>query len=96
MTLMIQYNFTDDLRYFTCYMSYVQYLAFRQLSIIHECKVLKRNQTGYMNYVKEMQIAIDALAKNDKTLLGKLSWPKYYVNENGMIIIEKKTTNRFS
>ena len=89
---MIQYRFTDYLTYFTCYMSYVQYLTFRQLQIIKECKVLKRNQTGYMNYVKEMQIAIDALVKNDKTLLGKLSWPKYFVDKNGIIILEKNTT----
>lgn len=96
MTLMIQYRFTDDFRYFTCYMSYVQYLAFRQLSIIQECKVLKRNQSGYINYVKEMQIAIDALVKNDKTLLGKLSWPKYFVDKKGMIILGKNTTLQHS
>ena len=95
MTLMVQYRFVDDLRYFTCYMSYTQYLIFRQLQIVKECKVLKRNQSGYKKYVEDMKNALIALEKNDKNLLGRLSWPKYFLDKKGRIILEKNTVSRF-
>ena len=73
----MQYKFTDDETFYTCYMSFSQYLNFRNLSIIKECRILKRNQKGYAQYIQEMQNAIDMLVRNDRYPLKKLSWPKH-------------------
>lgn len=71
--LKIQYKFKDDEKMYTCHMTYGQYLNFKKLPVIQECNVLKRNQEDYDDYVKEMQKAINLLAKNDTSHMRKLS-----------------------
>jgi len=70
----IQYKFKEDEKSHTCYVTYDQYLNFRALSIVAECNVLKKNQKeDHEDYMKEVQKAINLLAKNDTSHIRKLS-----------------------
>ena len=63
----------DDVKLYTCFVDYEQYKNLKALPIIKECTVLKRNQKDYDDYIKEMQKAINLLAKNDTSHIRKLS-----------------------
>jgi len=72
--LKIQYKFKEDEKSYACYVTYDQYLNFKKLPIIQECNVLKKNQKeDYEDYMREMQKAINLLAKNDTSHIRKLS-----------------------
>lgn len=73
MPLHISYQFMDDKKFYTCYVTYDQYLNLKKLPSIKNCIVLKRNQESYDEYIKEMQIAINMIAKNDTSHIKKLS-----------------------
>jgi len=73
MAFKIAYTFMDDEKSYTCFVDYEQYKNLKALSNIKECTVLKRNQKDYDDYIKEMQKAINLLAKNDTSHIRKLS-----------------------
>jgi len=73
MQLQILYKFMEDRKFYTCYASYDQYKNFKKLSIIKECKIIKRNQEIYEKYIEEMQIALSLAEKNDTSYIKKLS-----------------------
>lgn len=74
MVFKVQYKFKDDEKSYTCYMTFDQYLNFKKLPCIQEYNVLKENQKeDHEEYVKEMQMAINLLAKNDTSHMRKLS-----------------------
>ncbi len=53
MQLQILYKFMEDRKFHTCYVSYDQYKNFKKLSIIRECKIIKRNQEKYEKYIDQ-------------------------------------------
>jgi Nitrosopumilus output domain 1 len=63
----------DDEKYYTCFMTFDQYMNFKNLPIVRECNVLKKNPEDYDDYVKEMQKAIDLAVKNDTSHIRRLS-----------------------
>lgn len=63
----------DDEAFFTCFVTYEQYNNLKVLPIIRECSVLKKNQENYEVYMKEMQKAINLLAKNNTSHIRSLS-----------------------
>ena len=74
MAFKIKYKFKEDKKFYTCYVTYEQYLNFKALPIIKECNVIKKDQKdGLDNYLEEMQKAIDSLAKNNTSHIRTLS-----------------------
>lgn len=73
MPFMIVYKFIGDDKSHTCYVTYQQYQNFKQIPMVRECKVLKRNQQDRDNYRVEMQNAIDMAMKNDLSHIRELS-----------------------
>ena len=57
----------------TCLLTYDQYINFRQLPIVQECIIIKRNQESIENYKEEMQKAINFATENNTTHIRKLS-----------------------
>lgn len=57
----------------TCLLTYDQYINFRQLPIVQECIIIKRNQENIENYKEEMQKAINFATENNTTHIRKLS-----------------------
>lgn len=64
MALKIIYKFLGEEDHHTCQVTYEQYQNFKNLPIIRECMIVKRNQRGYDEYKEEMQRAIDLAEKN--------------------------------
>ncbi|AFS82964.1 hypothetical protein [Candidatus Nitrosopumilus sediminis] len=74
MAFKVQYRFKEDDKVYTCFLTFEQYMNFKKLPIIQECIVLKKNQKAdYEEYMKEMQKAINLLAKNDTSHIHNLS-----------------------
>lgn len=74
MVFKIQYKFKEDKKIYTCFLTFEQYMNFKKLPIIQECVVLKKNQKkDHEDYLKEMQKAINLLAKNDTSHIRNLS-----------------------
>lgn len=67
------YKFKDDKKYYTCTVTYQQYKNFRDLPIIKECKVIKKNQKNVQEYKEEMEKALHFAVKNDKSHIKRLS-----------------------
>jgi len=63
----------EDRKFYTCYASYDQYKNLKKLSIIRECKIIKRNQEIYEKHIEEMQTALSLAVKNDTSYIKKLS-----------------------
>lgn len=57
----------------TCLLTYEQYINFRQLPIVQECIIIKRNQEDIENYKEETQKAINFATENNTTHIRKLS-----------------------
>ena len=57
----------------TCLLTYDQYINFRQLPIVQECIIIKRNQQNLENYKEKMQKAINFATENNTTHIRKLS-----------------------
>jgi hypothetical protein len=57
----------------TCLLTYDQYINFRQLPIVQECIIIKRNQENIESYKEEMQKAINFATENTTTHIRKLS-----------------------
>jgi len=57
----------------TCLLTYDQYINFRQLPIVQECIIIKRNQESIENYKEKMQKAINFATENNTTHIRKLS-----------------------
>lgn len=73
MPFKIRYKFTEDEKFYTCYVTHEQYNNFKELSIIQECNIVKKSPQNYKDYNKEMQKAIDLATKNNTTHIRKLS-----------------------
>ena len=73
MAFKIMYQFLGDEKSFTCYVTYEQYKNFKALPVIGNCEILLESQEEYVEYKKEMQIAIKSAATNNTTHILKLS-----------------------
>lgn len=73
MPFKIQYSFKDDLKSYTCVMTYDQYKNFKELPVLQECKILKNDEENIEAYKQEMQNALNLAAENDLTHIQKLS-----------------------
>ena len=67
------YKFINDKKGYTCYMTFEQYVNFRELPIVEKCKVIKKNQQNFEDYKIEIQKAINLAVKNDTSHMRKLS-----------------------
>ena len=72
MSLKILYKFLGEEDHHTCQLTHDQYKNFRNLPIIRECVIVKRNQKELEGYKEEMQNAIN-LAEKNTTHIHKLS-----------------------
>ena len=72
MPLKVLYRFLGEEDHHTCQLTYDQYKNFRNLPIIRECVIVKRNQKELEDYKEEMQKAIN-LAEKNTTHIHKLS-----------------------
>ncbi len=63
----------EDKKFYTCYVTHEQYKDFKELPIVKECMIVKRNQENYEKYLEEMQNALNLAAKNDTSHIKKLS-----------------------
>jgi len=59
MAFKIKYKFKNDKKFHSCIVTYEQYNNFRNLPIVSECDVIKKNQKNVEEYKKEMQRALD-------------------------------------
>ena len=73
MPFKIQYSFKDDLKSYTCIMTYDQYKNFKELPVLQKCKILKNDEENIEAYKQEMQKALNLAAENDLTHIQKLS-----------------------
>ncbi len=73
MAFKIKYKFTDEKKYYTCTVTFEQYKNFKELPIIQECEVIKKNQKNLDEYKKEMERALDLAVKNDTSHIRRLS-----------------------
>ncbi len=72
MSLKVLYRFLGEEDHHTCQLTYDQYKNFKNLPIIRECVIVKRNQKELEDYKEEMQKAIN-LAEKNTTHIHKLS-----------------------
>jgi len=73
MPFKIQYTFKEDLKSYTCILTYDQYKNFKELPIIKDCKIIKNDEENIEAYKNEMQEALNLAAKNDISHIQKLS-----------------------
>jgi CheY-like chemotaxis protein len=73
MPFKIQYSFKDDVKSYTCLLTFDQYQNFKNLPVIQECKILKNNEDDVESYKQEMQKALNLAAQNDISHIQKLS-----------------------
>ncbi len=68
----IKYQFKDDLNFYTCTVTYLQYRNLKKLPVIQNCEIIdpKKNLQFYHD---EMQKALDLAMKNDTSHIRKLS-----------------------
>ena len=66
MSLKVLYRFLGEEDHHTCQLTYDQYKNFKNLPIIRECVIVKRNQKELEDYKEEMQKAINLAEKNTK------------------------------
>lgn len=68
----IQYKFKDDNNLYSCVTTYEQYMNFRIIPIIQECKIVKNEQKTLVNQ-NEMEKAIKLALENETSHILKLS-----------------------
>jgi len=68
----IQYKFKDDKNLYSCVTTYEQYMNFRAIPIIQECKIVKSEQKTLINQNK-MEKAIKLALENETSHIRKLS-----------------------
>jgi hypothetical protein len=73
MPFKIQYKFQDDVKTHYCVVSYEQYRNFCALPIIHDCKIIKENETNTKKNLDEIQKALEMAYKKDTSHIRKLS-----------------------
>ncbi|MCV0400451.1 MAG: response regulator [Nitrosopumilus sp.] len=69
----IQYSFNDDSKSYSCIMTFDQYLNFKQLPVVRECRIVKHGEENNETYKNEMKKALTLAAKNDLSHIQKLS-----------------------
>ena len=70
---LIKYKFVHDKKYYSCHMTFDQYKNFQELSIVEECKILRKNQNNLKDNKNEMQKALELVMVNDTSHIRKLS-----------------------
>lgn len=73
MPFKIMYKFMEEKKFYTCYVNYEQYVNFKELPIILECTIIKKNQQEFEDYTDEMQKAINLAAVNSTNHMRMLS-----------------------
>ena len=73
MPFKIRYKFKEDVKYYTCILTYEQYKNFKKLPIVQECEIIKKDQKNIEEYKNEMQKALNFASKNDTSHIQKLS-----------------------
>ena len=73
MPFKIRYKFEEDVKYYTCILTYEQYKNFKKLPIVQECEIIKKDQKNIEEYKNEMQKALNLASKNDTSHIQKLS-----------------------
>ena len=73
MPFKIRYKFKEDVKYYTCILTYEQYKNFKKLPIVQECEIIKKDQKNIEEYKNEMQKALNLASKNDPSHIQKLS-----------------------
>lgn len=68
----IQYKFKNDNNLYSCVTTYEQYMNFRIIPIIQECKIVKNEQKTLVNQ-NEMEKAIKLALENETSHILKLS-----------------------
>lgn len=68
----IQYKFKNDNNLYSCVTTYEQYMNFRIIPIIQECKIVKNEQKTLVNQ-NEMENAIKLALENETSHILKLS-----------------------
>ncbi len=71
-SIRIQYKFKDDDNLYSCVTTYEQYMNFRTIPIIQECKIVKNGQKTLVNQ-NEMEKAIKLALENKTSQIRKLS-----------------------
>jgi CheY-like chemotaxis protein len=71
-SIRIQYKFKDDNNLYSCVTTYEQYMNFRLIPIVQECKIVKNEQKTLVNQ-NEIQKAIKLALENDTSHIRKLS-----------------------
>lgn len=69
----IQYRFKEDDKYYSCTVTYEQYINFKQLPIIQECEIINNNQRNSDSYENEMRRALELAVKNDTSHIRNIS-----------------------
>ncbi|MEX0862311.1 response regulator [Nitrosopumilus sp.] len=69
----IQYRFKEDDKYYSCVVTYEQYINFKQLPIIQECEITNNNQRNADSHENEMERALELAVKNDTSHIRNLS-----------------------
>jgi CheY-like chemotaxis protein len=70
-SIRIQYKFKDDNNLYSCVTTYEQYMNFRLIPIVQECKIVKNEQKTLVNQ-NEIQKAIKLALENDTSHIRKL------------------------
>lgn len=73
MPFKIKYKFKEDPVLYTCVLTYDQYKNFKELPIIQDCEIIKKDAKNIVAYKNEMQIALNLAAKNDVSHIQRLS-----------------------
>ncbi len=73
MAFKVKYRFKEDKKSYSCVLTYQQYKNFKELPIVVECEVVKKNQKNFEEYKKDMERALELAVHNDKSHIRKLS-----------------------
>ncbi|WP_428324625.1 hypothetical protein [Nitrosopumilus sp.] len=79
MPLKIKYKFKDDSQFYSCIVTYPQYINFRNLSVIDECEITNKDEVLQQSMHNEIEEALYMACKNELTPIKKLSHPEKYV-----------------
>lgn len=77
--LKIRYKFKDDSQFFSCIITYSQYINFRNLSVIDKCEISNKNEILQPNLEGEMEDALYMACKNELNPIKRLSFPEKYI-----------------
>ena len=77
--LKIRYKFRDDSQFYSCTVTYSQYINFRNLSVIDKCEIINKNEALQQNIQEEVDEALYMACKNEFYPIKKLSFPEKYI-----------------